>query len=144
MTVVSSTNPDASPLTGDIALDVLQELSEPVVPDLRDTVQLPESNRDSMGLVRWSQRHKPSRRLQESVEQGFLCKSSVLEDIEGDDEYHIQLMMDDPIAFAAKTSNPNTLQADQALKGTRPKTVFCGYGGRGDGSPQQSSLEGGA
>jgi len=29
--------------------------------------------------------------------------------------YHIQLMMDDPIAFAAKTSNPDTLQSDQAL-----------------------------
>ena len=49
------------------------------------------------------------------MEQGFLCKSSVLEDIEGDEDYHIQLMMDDPIAFTAKTSDPDMLQANQAL-----------------------------
>ena len=66
--------------------------------------------------VRWSQRHKPSRRLQESVEQGFLCSSTVLEDIDGDEEYQLQVMMDDAIAFVAKTSDPDTLRADQALR----------------------------
>ena len=66
--------------------------------------------------VRWSQRHKPSRRIQESVEQGFICSSTVLEDIDGDEEYQLQVMMDDPIAFMAKTSDPDTLRADQALR----------------------------
>ena len=39
---------------------------------------------------RWLARHKPSKRLQESIEQGLLSLHSVLDDVEGDAEYRIQ------------------------------------------------------
>ena len=55
---------------------------------------------------RWSARHKPSRRLQESIEQGLLLLHSVFNDVEGDTKYRIQRDMEDPIAFAA-SNNPD-------------------------------------
>jgi len=68
--------------------------------------------------IRWSQRHKPSLRLQESVQQGLLVySSSILEDHVGDEEYQLQVQMEDPIVFAAKTSDTDTtMRADQALR----------------------------
>ena len=66
--------------------------------------------------VRWSQRHKPSSRLLERVKQGLLSFQSVFDDATGDDEYEIQSQMWDPIGFAAKTSDPDTMRADRALR----------------------------
>ena len=60
----------------------------------------------------WSARHKPSKRLQESIEQGLLSLHSVLDNVEGDAKYRIQ---QDPIAFAA-SNDPDTMYVDQALK----------------------------
>jgi len=45
-----------------------------------------------------------------------LYSSSILEDHVGDEEYQLQVQMEDPIAFAAKTSDPDTMQANQALR----------------------------
>ncbi len=38
------------------------------------------------------------------------------EDHVGDEEYQLQVQMEDPIAFAAKTSDLDTMQANQALR----------------------------
>lgn len=40
----------------------------------------------------------------------------MFDDATGDDEYEIQSQMWDPIAFAVKTSDPDTMCADQALR----------------------------
>lgn len=62
-----------------------------------------------------------SSRLLESVEQGFSSFQLLFDDATGDDEYEIQSQMCDPIVFAAKTSDPDSMMCvDQALaKGAR-------------------------
>ena len=64
----------------------------------------------------WSARHKPSTRLRESVQQGLLGRSSVLEEDRDEAEYSYQSAMNDPLAFAAQTSDPDTLRVDQAMR----------------------------
>ena len=96
--------------------EALLDTSEVMLEENGAGLPLLASQESASSGVRWSQRHKPSRRLQESVEQGLLCKASALEDVDGDEEYHLQVMMEDPIAFAARSSDPDTLRADQALR----------------------------
>ena len=65
---------------------------------------------------RWSKRHRPSQRLKEAIDQGFLAYvSSATEDYDGKDQYDIQSEMSNPIAFSAK-SDPDTMYLDEALK----------------------------
>ena len=40
----------------------------------------------------------------------------MFEDIDGDEEYQLHEAMQDPIAFAGKTSDPDTMYVDQALR----------------------------
>ena len=66
--------------------------------------------------LRQSGRSKPSQRMLESIEQQSLVFHSVFDDINGDEEYRLQEAMQDPIAFAGKTSDPDTMYVDQALR----------------------------
>ena len=59
--------------------------------DVSDTNELTTANRDEINVseqdsVKWSKRHKPSVRLQESFEQRNLIFSSIFDDIDGDEE----------------------------------------------------------
>ena len=50
-------------------------------PNSSNTINVPEQQ-----SVKWSKRHKPSVRLQESIEQRNLVFSSIFDDIDGDEE----------------------------------------------------------
>ena len=65
--------------------------------------------------IKWSERHKPSQRLQESMQQQSLVYLSILDDVDGDAEVQAQEMLLNPIAYAA-SSDPNTMYLDQAMK----------------------------
>ena len=74
-----------------------------------DSQQVSESREPQADVVRWSTRHKPSRRLQESVQQGFLGRKAVLTCDDYGDDWATQHSMSDPIAFAAHALDPDTL-----------------------------------
>ena len=84
--------------------------TEEIPPAIRTTGQVAEQQ-----SVKWSKRHKPSVRLQESIEQRNLVFSSILDDIDGDEEIRRQVQMSDPIAYSA-SSDPDTMYMDQAMK----------------------------
>ena len=65
--------------------------------------------------VQWSQRHAPSQRLKESIEQGLLGFQATFNDYEGHEEYLIQRELSQPIAFAASKSDSDTMYMHQAM-----------------------------
>ena len=70
-------------------------------PNSPENVKAPLTNSDHYKSVQWSQRHKPSQHLRESIDQGLNAFQSVFNDYEGHEEYMIQKELSHPLAFAA-------------------------------------------
>jgi hypothetical protein len=81
-----------------------------------ENVEVPLTNSDNTNPVKWSQRHKPSQRLRESIDQGLIAFQSVFDDYEGHEEYLIQRELSHPLAFAANKSDSDTMYMHQAMR----------------------------
>ena len=100
-----------------VEMPTMDSLSAEADPPHDPIPTIPEPLPNALPILgaHWSQRHKPSYRLLESVKRGFLSFQSVFDNATGDYEYEIQSQLWDPIALAAKTSDLDTMRADQAL-----------------------------
>ena len=93
--------------------NLLQEQGSEVDDSMEAQADKSNVSRDTP--LKWSARHKPTWRLQESMDQRGLVYSSILDDVDGDKEIQIQTWMSDPIAYAA-SSDPDTMYLNQAMK----------------------------
>ena len=76
---------------------------------------LPITNSENHQQVKWSQRHAPTQRLRESIEQGLYGLQCNFYDYEGHEEYLIQRELLQPLAFAANKSDPDTMYMHQVM-----------------------------
>jgi Reverse transcriptase (RNA-dependent DNA polymerase) len=81
-----------------------------------ENVKDPLTNADHFISFQWSQQHKPSQRLRESIDQGLIAFQSVFDDYEGHEEYLIQRELSHPLTFAANRVDSDTMHMRQAMR----------------------------
>jgi hypothetical protein len=73
-----------------------------------DKLQDPERHRHPKATCRLARQPNPTRRL---IETAY----AVLDEIDAVEDYKTQVLAEDPIAFAASTSGPDTLHYNEAM-----------------------------
>jgi hypothetical protein len=119
--------PPLSPSQRETAPDLPPQIDQPEIPpDLINIEPMPVEPpppdpapqvpiQEPIGISTRGRRRKPSRRLRESMDQGFTITSySTYYDALHEDDYSIQDAMMDPIAFKA-SSDPDTMHYHEAM-----------------------------